>query len=295
MTPAYIVDAHHHLWDIGAVNYTWLRQRGIVRFFGDPTPIQKNYGVAQFRSDHAEFAIGKSVHVQVGTAAGAELDETRWLQTQADEHGLPSAIVAYCDLSSRRAPAVIEAHLRRSPRVRGIRQIVSRHPREDAADRSPQLLLNPIVADNLTLLASLGLSFDLQLTPPNMIAAAQLLGRIDGLRVALCHAGSPWRRDAAGLAEWCAGLKALADIPGVMCKLSGFGMFDPAWTPLNLKPLIMTVLEIFGADRVMWGSNFPVDKLYRSYDELISVMFSIVPGELHDDVFRATAERFYRI
>jgi predicted TIM-barrel fold metal-dependent hydrolase len=128
-----------------------------------------------------------------------------------------------------------------------------------------------------------------------MIAAAQLFARLDGLRVALCHVGSPWRRDAEGLAEWSNGLRALAELPTMHCKLSGFGMFDHAWTEDSLKPLVLTALETFGPDRVMWGSNFPVDKLYRGYGEILSVMLSIVPSELHDQVFRTTAERFYRI
>jgi predicted TIM-barrel fold metal-dependent hydrolase len=295
MTPMYVVDAHHHLWSLDAVDYPWLKQRGVRRFFGDPAPIQKNYGVPEFREDHSSFDIRKSVHIQVGTARGMEVEETRWLEAHARAHGLPSAVVAYCDLSCRNAPAIIQKHISSSPRLRGIRQIFSRHPVEDAVDGSPQLLASSAVASNLALLSSLGLSFDLQLTPPHMIAAAQLFGGVDGLRVALCHAGSPWRRDAEGLAEWSKGLWALAKVPTMHCKLSGLGMFDHAWTEESLKPFVMTVLEAFGPDRVMWGSNFPVDKLYRSYDEIVSVMLSIVPSVLHDQVFRTTAENFYRI
>jgi predicted TIM-barrel fold metal-dependent hydrolase len=295
MTPMYVVDAHHHLWNLDAVDYPWLKQRGVRRFFGDPAPIQKNYGVPEFREDHSSFDIRKSVHIQVGTARRREMEETRWLEAQAEAHGLPSAIVAYCDLSCRDAPASIQEQLSCSTHLRGVRQIFSRHPVEDAADRSPQLLVSSTVASNLSLLSSLGLSFDLQLTPPHMLAAAQLFGRLDGLRVALCHAGSPWRRDAEGHAEWCNGLRALAELPTMHCKLSGLGMFDHAWTEESLKPFVVTVLETFGPDRVMWGSNFPVDKLYRSYDELLCAMLSIVPLALHDQVFRTTAERFYRI
>lgn len=295
MTLPYIVDAHHHLWNLDAVDYPWLNERGVRRFFGDPTPIQKDYGVAEFRADHGSIEVRKSVHIQVGTAAGAEIDETCWLEAQATAHGLPSAMVAFCDLSLPTASEVISEHGRQSRRLRGIRQIFSRHPSEDDSSGSPGLLMDPVVAENLGLLSSLGLSFDLQLTPPHMISAARLFGKLDGLQVALCHVGSPWRRDAEGLAEWRQGLQALAEIPTVACKLSGLGMFDPAWTPADLKPVILTVLEIFGPDRVMWGSNFPVDKLYRSYDKLLSAMLSIVPAPMHDQVFRATAEKFYRI
>lgn len=295
MTPSYIVDAHHHLWDLGAVEYPWLQQRGVRRFFGDPTPIQRDYDVADFRGDHGSVPVRKSVHIQVGTAEGSELDETQWLDGRAEISGLPSGIVAYCDLSSTRASEVIQKHLQCSRRVRGIRQIFSRHPDEDAADGAPQLLAHPVVTENLKLLSSRALSFDLQLTPPHMTAAARLFEQIDGLQTALCHAGSPWRRDPSGLGEWRAGLKVLAEIPGMTCKLSGLGMFDHRWTSDTLKSIVLTALEAFGPDRVMWGSNFPVDKLYHSYSKMFGALIGIVPREMHERVFRANAERFYRI
>lgn len=294
-TLPYIVDAHHHLWNLGAVDYPWLRQRGVHRFFGDPTPIQTNYEVDEFRADHGSLDVHKSVHIQVGAEPGAEVQETHWLDAQAEAFGLPRAIVAYCDFSSPRAHDIMQRHIEGSKRLRGFRQIFSRHPAEDASDDSPQLLANPTVAETLKLLSSLGLSFDLQLTPPHMTRAARLFGQLDGLPVALCHAGSPWRRDAGGVAEWRTGLQALAELPSVTCKLSGLGMFDPQWTLETLKPVVLTVLETFGPERTMWGSNFPVDKLYRGYGELLMAMLSIVPASMHDHVFRATAERFYRI
>ena len=67
-----IVDAHHHLWDLDAVRYPWLMARGVRRFFGDPTPIQKNYLVSDLRADADDYVIDASVHVQVGVAPGDE-------------------------------------------------------------------------------------------------------------------------------------------------------------------------------------------------------------------------------
>ena len=72
-------------------------------------------------------------------------------------------------------------------------------------------------------------------------------------------------------------------------------MFDPAWTQASLTPVVETIIETFGPARVMWGSNFPVDKLYRSYAALLSTMLTIVPAEMHEQVFRKTAESFYLI
>jgi predicted TIM-barrel fold metal-dependent hydrolase len=97
------------------------------------------------------------------------------------------------------------------------------------------------------------------------------------------------------LDEWADGLAAFAALPLVVCKLSGLGMFDRAWTVDSLTPIVRTVLDIFGPERVMWGSNFPVDKLYRSYVEALDAMLRIVPAAVHEPVFRGTAERFYRI
>ena len=290
-----IVDAHHHLWDLQAVDYPWLRERGVPRFFGDPTPIQCDYRVPEFRQDHGRFHVSKSVHVQVGTAAGEELAETRWLDQCAEQSGLPSAIVGFCDMSSDKARCTMEHHLQVSPRVRGMRHIISRHHSEDQRNGSPALLSNPCVRANLRTLSSLDLSFDLQLTPPHMQAAAELLGQTPELRVALCHAGSPWRRERSKLTEWRSGLAALAALPKTTCKLSGLGMFDRDWTRESLAPIVGTVLEVFGPKRVMWGSNFPVDKLYRSYEESLSALLTIVPTSMHEQVFRSTAERFYRI
>lgn len=290
-----IVDAHHHLWNLAEVSYPWLRERGVRRFFGDPTPIQQDYGVAELKADHARFPITRSVHVQVGTAAGKELDETEWLDRQAQRFGLPSAIVAYCDLTSEVASATLQAHLASSALVRGVRQIVSRHRYEDEQTQSAALLGHPGFEAGLAEVERLGLSFDLQLTPPHMLAAARLFRQFPNLRVALCHAGSPWGRSAAEVAEWRDGLEALAELPNMFCKLSGLGMFDGNWTPQSLRPIVDEVIRTFGTDRVMWGSNFPVDKLYRSYEETLSVMMSLVDEDEHALVFAGTAERFYRI
>ncbi len=292
--PAEIVDAHHHLWDLRAVDYPWLNARGVRRFFGDPTPIQRDYRAAEFRADWAGLPIVASVHVQVGAAPGAELAETRWLDAHGDATGLPSAIVAFADLTAPGLEAVLDAHAA-SPRLRGVRQIVSRHPDEDAANGSPALLDDPAFLAGLRALARRNLSFDLQLSAPLLGRAADLLAGVPGLRVALCHAGSPWDRSPAGLRDWRAGLARMAALPDSMAKLSGLGMFDPEWTAASLAPVVEGVLGAFGPQRVMWGSNFPVDKLYRPYRELFEALAGLVPEPMHAAIFAGTARRFYRL
>ncbi|MDJ0751349.1 MAG: amidohydrolase family protein [Woeseiaceae bacterium] len=291
-----IVDAHHHLWDLQAVEYPWLMATGVKRFFGDPTPIQKNYLAADLRDDASGFELEGSVHVQVGVAAGSEVEETRWLQETGEREGLPSVIVAYCELEREDIDKQLDAQQRYS-RLRGVRQIVGRSDEEDAKTGSGALLDNPRWVDGLALLAERGLRFDLQLTPRQLHRCAEVFSDLPDLKVALCHCGSPWDQSTAGLQQWRDGLNTLAALPNVHCKISGLGMFNHDWTQESIKPLVESCLEIFSPDRCMFGSNFPVDKLHASYAKIWQaylVLTDDLDAAARDALFRGNAKSFYR-
>lgn len=292
-----IVDAHHHLWDLRAVDYPWLMEKGVRRFFGDPAPIQKNYLPADFRNDWAGLNIVKSVHIQVGVAEREAVNETLWLQAQHDTTGLPSAIIAFCDLAAPDISAQLAAHGAASA-LRGVRQIVGRSSEEDARTGTAALLHNPRFADGLREVARHGLSFDLQLVPQQMADAARLFAQNADQPVALCHAGSLKDRSDAGFALWESGIRQLAALPNFICKISGIGMFDNHWTAENARPMFDVLLDAFGSNRLAFGSNFPVDGLYSDYPSIWS-RFEELARDLSDDerqcLFAGTAERFYRI
>jgi predicted TIM-barrel fold metal-dependent hydrolase len=288
------IDAHHHVWDLQAVHYPWLMARGEKRFFGDPTPIQKNYLPEDFLAESGTYHPQRSVHIQVGAAADQSLAESNWLQRQGE---FPHAIVAYCDLAASDVEQQLRAHSS-NEKLRGIRQIVGRHPEEDRQHGTNDLLADPTWAHGLTLLARHGLSFDLQLIPPQMTALFGILRDIPELRVALCHCASPWDQSRDGLVQWRRDLRQLASLPNVHCKVSGLGMFNPQWTVAELRPIILDVLDLFGAQRVMFGSNFPVDKLYRSYDALWNAYRAICSdfsAAERRQMFYETAAEFYRL
>ena len=114
----------------------------------------------------------------------------------------------------------------------------------------------------------------------------------------MCNGGSPWDQSPAGLDRWRAGLEALAQLPNVVCKVSGLGMFNPDWTVDSLRPVVLTLIEVFGPQRIMFGSNFPVDKLYNSYDALWDAYYAITTGFSAEEkrcMFYGTAAKFYRI
>jgi predicted TIM-barrel fold metal-dependent hydrolase len=296
-----VVDAHHHLWDLQACHYPWLMARGVRRFFGDPTPIQKDYLVADLLHDAAAVPLTASVHVQVGVADGEELRESRWLQQVADAAdnplGLPNAIVAASDL----ADPALEAGLneqRGCANLRGLRQIVGRAPHDPQQARSDALIDDPAWQAGLARLAAQDLSFDLQMIPAQALRLARVLARVPQLRVAVCHCGSPWDRTPAGFASWRDGLRALAALPNVWCKLSGFGMFDPQWSVAGMRPVVESAIELFGPRRCMFGSNFPVEKLVMGYGELWARYDSLTAGFDAADrrrLFGGSTREFYRL
>ena len=283
------IDAHHHLWDLSAVHYPWLMARGVTRFFGDPTPIQRDYLLPEFRRDAAGF--DGSVHIQVGAEDG--LAEARWIQSVADANpDWPMVQVAFCDLTGDDLGTRLDA-LQALPSLRGVRQIVGRAPGEDAVTGTNALLADPRFVAGLREAGVRGLSFDLQLIPELYADMARVLEAAPDTKVALCHAGSPHDRTAAGIAAWARDLRRLADLPQVTCKLSGLGMFDHDWTTETIRPLVETCLDLFGPDRCMFGSNFPVDSLYSDYATLLAAHEEIVPEEMKPQVFGDTARAFY--
>jgi len=286
-------DAHHHLWDLSAVTYPWLMEKGAVRFFGDPSPIQRDYLLPEYRADSNAQGFTASVHIQVGAAD--PWAEAEWVQSVADQFpDWPLAQVVFCDLTADDLDTQLD-RFQTLPSLRGVRQILGRAPGEDAKTGTNALLQNPKFLSGLRQLGDRGLSFDLQLLPELMEQTADILANVPNTPVALCHAGSPYDRTPKGLQKWAEALSALSNLPQVCCKLSGLGMFDHSWSTESVAPIVSTCLSQFGSDRCMFGSNFPVDSLSSTYEELVSRYQDLIPGTNHHDVFHNTSKRFYRV
>ena len=286
-----MIDAHHHLWDLNAVHYPWLMAQGVERFFGDPSSIQRDYLIDEFRAEASACGITGSVHIQVG--AEDPMAEAKWVQSVADATpDWPMAQVVFCDLTAQDLPAQLDEYQRLST-VKGVRQIIGRAPGEDAVTGTNDLLDNPSFLKGLKEAGDRGLSFDLQLIPELMEKTAAVIAQAPVTPVALCHAGSPHDRTEAGLANWARSLRHLSDLPHVTCKLSGLGMFEHNWTQESLAPIVEDVIGQFGPDRVMFGSNFPVDKLYSDYQKMFETQRALIPSDHYDQVFNSVARAFY--
>jgi len=236
--------------------------------------------------------------VQCDGAIADPVAETAWVQSVFDKSGLAHAIVGLVDLSSADAKEAIAAQVI-FPDFRGVRQILSRLDHDAALSFAPQHYLHdPAWRDGYALLAGHGLSFDLQLYPEQMMDAADFMSEHADIPVIVDHAGSPYDGSTAGRQLWLDGMARLAELPHVAVKLSGFGMFDDEWSRESVQPLVDHLLTCFGSERLLWGSNFPVDSLMATFDYGVRTIDSCLQGLSADErhaVLVDNARRLYRL
>jgi len=297
-------DAHHQLWDVekNGASYPWYSEDHGDRGWGDMAQLMRNYKPADLLADaHATgLNLLKSVHVQANFDFSNPVAETRWLDEVAlepESNDLPSAIVGYADLSAPDVGQVLKEH-RRSARFRGVRQVLNRHD-DPKLNRAPQnYLANPKWAEGLKQLSDMGLNFDAQIYHHQARELADIAVTLPDLGIVIDHALMPAERDADNLQAWRRAVKLLAGCPNIMMKISGFGMVDNAWTTESIRPFALHCIDAFGPDRIMFGSNFPVDKLMSDYGRLWRAYGDIIDEFCADErqqMLIGTAERFYRI
>jgi predicted TIM-barrel fold metal-dependent hydrolase len=294
-----VVDTHHHLWDLTHHRYPWLEDPLQEMWIGDYRSLQRNYLVADYLADCGRQNVVKSVHLQAMWDPKNPVGESRWLQRCFDETGYPAGIVGFANLADPSLNDLLRAH-REYPNVRGIRQDLNWHenPLYRFCER-PDYMVDAQWLRGFALLEKYGFSFDLQLYAAYQSDQAEPLVRgFPGTQFILNHSGLPMDKSEAGLARWRQGLERLAQYPNVAVKLSGFDMFDHRYTVDSLRAPILDVIGIFGIDRCMFASNFPVSGLYGSYDQLFEAYKAIVsplPGAAQRKVFHDNAVRIYRL
>ena len=296
MMPAAVVDAHVHFWDPAALPYPWLAPEAPPRPFGDHGPIKRRYGPQEYRADQGDVVVEACVHVQANCADPA--GETAWLVGLAADTGLPTAHVAFVDLSAPNAADRVAAAAT-SPLVRGVRQLLSWHPDPlRRAAPSPGLMDDPAFDTGFRALARHGLSFDLGCLPGQLQRAAALADRHPGTVLVLNHLGWPVLDDPDGRGQWRRGLAAIARRPNVVLKVSGLWPVDRHWREEVLRPFVREAVGMFGFDRCLWGSNHPIERLMTSLPHQLAALAGILVDASPDDrdrLFRRTARRVYRL
>jgi len=254
-----IVDAHQHFWDPRANYHPWLCDQPPIAFrYGDYSALRRPYLPADYFADAGGHEVVKTVYVEAEWDPRDPLGETAWVERLRSETGFPTVMVAQAWLDRDDIAAVLERQAA-FQFVRGIRHKPRPGALRDARWRA-----------GYALLARFGLRFDLQAPWTALADAAALCRAFPGTQLVLNHAGLPADRSAEGIAGWKRALRGLAECPNTAIKISGLGVPGRRWTPELNREIVLSAIEIFGVRRAMFASNFPVDGLCASFEEVFS-------------------------
>jgi predicted TIM-barrel fold metal-dependent hydrolase len=294
-----IVDAHQHFWNLDRNYYPWLCDAEPIPFrYGDYSALRSNYLPADYRRESAQFRIVKTVHMEAEWDRRDPVAETRWLQALAGETGLPSACVAHAEPDRADIAEVLAGHAR-FPLVRGIRHKpkAATDPR-DARRSARGSMDDPRWRSGYALLQTHGLSYDLQTPWWHLDAAADLAADFPRTQIVINHTGLPADRSPDGIAAWRRALETVARAPNVALKISGLGQRGVTWTTEANGPVVRDAIAIFGVDRCMFASNFPVDRLTVDFKTMFDGYRDAVAAftpEQQRKLFHDIAVRIYRL
>jgi predicted TIM-barrel fold metal-dependent hydrolase len=262
-----IIDAHHHIWR--RRDLPWLDGPMQPRIFGPYEAIRRDYLIDEYMADLAGTSVTKSVYVQCNWPKDRFEDEVAYVQQAANETGFPHAIVAYSDFLVSDVRPQLD-RLTKYPGMRGLRMQLQWHKNPQYQFASgPDLARDPTLQRNVAHLADYGWSFDLQVFAGQMQGAAELADSAPKVTFILQHAGMIEDLSPEGWAEWREGMRFLASRPNVVSKLSALGTFIHKNDPAHIAAVVHETIDIFGPERCLFGSNFPVEKLWTEYADLI--------------------------
>ena len=291
-----IVDAHQHFWDPRRNYYPWLCDEPPIPFrYGDYRAIRQPYLPPDYRADAAPVHVAGSVYVEAEWNPADPVGEMRYIESLRGEYGLPSVAVAQAWLDADDAAAVLE-HQAAFAFVRSIRHKPRANPKPAAG--APGGMTDAKWREGYARLAPLGLRFDLQTPWWHLVEAARLAADFPYTQIILNHTGLPADRSDEGIAGWRRAMSALAACPNVAVKISGLGQPGKPWTVEANRGIVRTTIDLFGAERCMFASNFPVDSVCADFGTIFGGFAQIVRDLTAADqrtLFHDNARRIYRI
>jgi len=283
------VDTHIHFWNLQhpELHYAFLQP-------GFKDPIIKgteklrefNYQVDDYIKETRNSNVVKAIHVQAAIGSKDPVKETEWLQAMADLKGIPHAIVAHSDLKSPTVEAELKRHCQYA-NIRGIRDF-----------SYGNYLVDPAFHRGFALLGKYNLVASLDVKWEDMGKLRALAEKFSNIPIVLDHCGFPLKRTPDYFKKWKTGISNLGKAKNVICKISGLGMCDPTWTVDSIRPWVLHCIETFGPGRCLFATNWPVDKLRSTYDEVIDAYTKIIADFTQDEqkkMFSKNAEKLYQI
>ncbi|MDD9716312.1 amidohydrolase family protein [Dinoroseobacter sp. PD6] len=288
-----IIDAHHHFWDPVANYHPWLRDEPMIPFrYGDYSSIRKPFMPDDYDAVSRGWDIVATVTMEGEWDPADPVGEAHWMQDLADRTGRPAAHVAQAWLDREDLAEVLSVY-KTLPIVKSVRH----KPRANPAPGGPAGgMMDTAYREGFRRLADSGLMFDLQTPWWHLDEAMDLAALAPETPIILNHAGLPSDRSAAGLAGWEAALRRFATLPQSVIKISGLGLPDRPWALEDNRAIIRTCIDVFGPERAMFASNFPVDGVCGSFDVIFSGFDAATrqdPEAARQALFHDTAHRVY--
>ena len=284
------VDTHIHFWDQQNpdLHYDMLMPDYEHPIIGPRFEKLRdfNYLADDYISETTKANVTKAIHVQAAVGIDDPVKETAWLQAASDRTGFPQAIVAHSDLRDSRVEDELERHTRH-PNVRGIRDF-----------SYGDYLVEPEFHRGFALLKRFNLAASMDVKWEEMHKLRDLGGKFPDTPIVLDHCGFPTARTDEYFSNWRRALTDLARAENVVCKISGLGMCDHDWSTESIRPWVLHCIEAFGTERCVFGTNWPVDKLFSTYDAVIDAYAEIIGDFSNDEqvaMFSGNAESLYGI
>ena len=297
-----ISDPHCHLWDVSLGYHAWLDNKN-SQILGDVTPINKTYLAQDHLANNAnekinahrqnKFFIKKIVHIE-SVPDSLSRTEVEYICELAKTTPELMGRVGGIDFLNNNLKSLLGFY-QKTKLVIGVRQILNfyNNPGSKYSNVDQDYLKNKFWLENFSLLSDFGLMFEAQVNPGQLLGLAALAENNPDIIININHAGFPIKEFYE---VWQTGIVQCAKHKNINIKLSGFGMFDHDWSASSVREIILFVIEKFGVDRCMFASNFPVDKLYKSYEDMMDNYFDVTSGFSTADqekLFSQNATRVY--
>lgn len=291
-----VIDVHHHLWDLSMGRHPWLRPGGGPASLGDLAYLRRDYLPADFEADSEGLNVAATVCVEaLWDEARDAFEEVDWLDGLPRRPGVAARYVAAADLAAPGAEARM-ARLAAHPRVAGVRQTIRWHPDARLRWAETARMDDPAWQRGTRLLEEHGLLLEFLMYPWQAEAVLRFAEARPALAIVVNHCSSPIDRDAPGLARWRDGLAAMARAPNVSIKLSNVPAYAGAPTVEAMRTVVEPVLAAFGAERCLWGSDYPVARKTLPYGEGLRLFRGAISGLPPADqaaILNGNARRIY--
>ena len=276
-----IIDSHFHIWDINAIRYPWLDNRPALN-----RPF--------LFSDYARAMEGQQLEgaVYVEVTSDDYIGEVEWVTEQARENPQIKGIISWCAVEDTQNIQSELERMQKNPLIKGVRRMLKKAP-------DPKLCLSAEFIEGMRLLPKCGMVYDMAILPAYLEDVYTMMRQCEDVKIVLEHCAEPDIK-GGGFEPWARGIAQISELPNAYCKLSGFlTKADPQnWTTETLRPYMELVVERFGFDRVMFGSDWPPVTQVTSLGKWIDIIFEVFEGESSDNMSKllgGTAKEFFNL